>query len=48
MDASAPSPTKLRHVLISAGVGSALEWYDFFIYGMASALVSSSAMTATS
>ena len=39
MDASAPSPTKLRHVLISAGVGSALEWYDFFIYGMASALV---------
>jgi len=39
MDAAAPSPTKLRHVLISAGIGSALEWYDFFIYGMASALV---------
>jgi len=39
MDASAPSPTKLRHVLISAGVGSALEWYDFFIYGVASSMV---------
>jgi len=38
-DAAAPSPAKLRHVLISAGIGSALEWYDFFIYGLASALV---------
>jgi MFS family permease len=35
---TAPS-TRLRHVLLAAGIGSALEWYDYFIYGMASALV---------
>ena len=28
----------LRQVLLAAAVGSALEWYDFFIYGAASAL----------
>jgi len=32
-------PTRMRHVLLAAGIGSALEWYDYFIYGTASALV---------
>jgi metabolite-proton symporter len=33
------SPNTLRHVLVASAIGSALEWYDFFIYGTASALV---------
>ncbi|MBN9589936.1 MAG: MHS family MFS transporter [Alphaproteobacteria bacterium] len=39
MPPKAGSPSTLRHVLMAAAVGSALEWYDFFIYGAASALV---------
>ena len=39
MDPKVPSPAALRHVLLAAGIGSALEWYDFFIYGTAAALV---------
>lgn len=31
--------TTSRRVLLASAVGSALEWYDFFIYGTASALV---------
>ncbi len=37
--ADTTSPARLRHVLLSAGIGSALEWYDFYIYGLASALI---------
>ena len=38
---SAPetSPTELRRVVLGSIVGTALEWYDFFIYGTAAALV---------
>src|ERR1700675_2387594 len=35
----AAAPNRVMHALIAAPVGSALEWYDFFIYGTASALV---------
>jgi metabolite-proton symporter len=34
-----PRPSGVRRVVIASLVGTSLEWYDFFIYGTAAALV---------
>lgn len=34
-----PDPRSIRRVVISSVVGTAIEWYDFFLYATASALV---------
>ena len=36
---STPDPKMIKRVLISSVVGTAIEWYDFFLYATASALV---------
>src|SRR5262249_11451210 len=33
------TPTMLRRVAAATAIGTAVEWYDFFIYGTAAALV---------
>jgi len=36
---SAPSHASIRKVAIASFVGTTIEWYDFFLYGTASALI---------
>ena len=41
MTSTAPTParTPIRRAVVASMVGNALEWYDFFLYGTAAALV---------
>lgn len=39
MNHTAPSPGSIRRVVLASFVGTAIEWYDFFLYGTAAALV---------
>jgi metabolite-proton symporter len=36
---SRPKPADLRRVVIASLIGTTIEWYDFFLYGTAAALV---------
>src|ERR1700722_6985832 len=38
---SAPAPSRrdLRRVIVASLIGTTIEWYDFFLYGTAAALV---------
>ena len=37
--AAAPPRSSVRRVIVASLIGTSLEWYDFFIYGTAAALV---------
>ncbi|MFD6939054.1 MFS transporter [Streptomyces goshikiensis] len=36
---AAPSPTGIRRIVAASLIGTTIEWYDFFLYGTAAALV---------
>ncbi|MBD1586363.1 MHS family MFS transporter [Pseudomonas sp. C2L12B] len=36
---TAQTPQSLRRIVVASVIGNALEWYDFFLYGTAAALV---------
>ena len=36
---TAPPASSVRRIIVASLVGTSLEWYDFFIYGTAAALV---------
>ena len=35
----ATAPSSARRVIVASLIGTSLEWYDFFIYGTAAALI---------
>src|SRR5512132_3606956 len=39
MTQSASEATPLRRVVIASLIGTTIEWYDFFLYGSAAALI---------
>jgi metabolite-proton symporter len=39
LNATRPAPGELRRVIVASFVGTTIEWYDFFLYGTAAALV---------
>jgi MHS family shikimate/dehydroshikimate transporter-like MFS transporter len=39
IESPADDTTEMKHILVSSVIGTAVEWYDFLIYGTATALV---------
>lgn len=39
MSQPSPPPSSIRRVVIASFIGTTIEWYDFFLYGTAAALV---------